>query len=83
MEFFELTSNCNYVFVLSYPNTALTDIITALSPGMTVWRKPYFSGVGCRVPGRPFSNMHFERHNLAQWAIFLHFYKKKKRKITA
>ena len=51
MEFFELTSNCNYVFALSYPNTALTDIITALSPGMTVWRKPYFSGVGCRVPG--------------------------------
>ena len=49
MEFFELTSNCNYVFALSYPNTALTDIITAHSPGMTVWRKPYFSGAGYRV----------------------------------
>ena len=49
MEFFELTSNYNYVFTLSYPNTALTDIITAHSPGMTVWRKPYFSGAGYRV----------------------------------
>ena len=49
MEFFELTSYCNYVFALSYPNTALTDIITAHSPGMTVWHKPYFSGAGYRV----------------------------------
>ena len=81
MEFFELTSNCNYVFVLSYPNTALTDIITALSPGMTVWRKPYFSGVGYRVgPSRICILTGIIWLN---GQFFLHFLLKKKRKITA